>query len=351
MDYHYPVMLKEVEKYVSIQIDKFHSPWGEWITIFDWTLGHAGHLINLLQLFPDTISKYISTDADKRMFDVAIERIILDAEDKWKWYKKVERVSSIWNKVELWEKIKLYNCSYIRLWEISQELWIQYDIVFLDLGVNLWHFKQHERGFSIKGEGDLDMRYDAKEIELKSDGDTMAEIEHWTLNIEHSELTAADVLNTYSEKQLIDMFVLNSEISLPTSMKIAEEIVRMRKNKLRKTSTELNKLTMKLNYSARVAAIVFQALRIEVNQEFQNIKSCIQTCSKVMKPGGILMVLSYHSGEDRIVKEMMKWMKESCIGEIVTKNAIPPTYQETMKNKPSRSARLRVFRYTWKQEQ
>jgi len=119
-------------------------------------------------------------------------------------------------------------------------------------------------------------------------------------------MTAADILNTYSEKQLIDMFVLNSEISVATSTKIAEEIVRMRKNKLWKTSTELNKLTMKLNYSARVAAIVFQALRIEVNKEFQNIKSCIQTCEQVMKPGGILMVLSYHSAEDRIIKEMMK---------------------------------------------
>jgi 16S rRNA (cytosine1402-N4)-methyltransferase len=163
---------------------------------------------------------------------------------------------------------------------------------------------------------------------------------------EYPDITAADVLNTYTEKQLIDMFVLNSEISVPTSTKIAEEVVRMRKNKLRQTSTELNKLTMKLNYSARVAAIVFQALRIEVNQEFQNIKLCIDECQKCVKDGGILMILSYHSGEDRIVKEVMKRMKEEGIGEIVTKNAIPPSYHEVVKNKPSRSARLRVFRYT-----
>ena len=142
------------------------------------------------------------------------------------------------------------------------------------------------------------------------------------------------------------MFVLNSEISLPTSQKIAAEIVRMRKNRPFETSTELNNLTKKLEYSARVAAIVFQAIRIEVNQEFQNIKYLMEHCYKYMNPGGILVVLSYHSGEDRIVKEMMKKLKEEGRGEIVTKHAIPPTYQETQRNKPSRSARMRVFKFS-----
>lgn len=136
-----------------------------------------------------------------------------------------------------------------------------------------------------------------------------AKQDHATENQELG-LTAADILNTYTEKQLIDMFVLNSEISLPTSTKLAEEIVRMRKNKPRKTSTELNKLTMKLNYSARVAAIVFQALRIEVNQEFQNIKSAIEKSLECLNPGGIVMILSYHSAEDRIVKDLFKGYKD-----------------------------------------
>lgn len=347
MDYHYPVMLKEVEKYVALQIER--NWW--WVTMFDGTLWHAGHLIDLLTMYPDWISQYIATDADKRMFDVAKERIVNEVV-QWKLTNVLN--NNIEDKdwfVRIWDKIQLYNSSYIRLWEIAKDLWMGYDIVFLDLGVNLWHFKQHERGFSIKWEGELDMRYNTDAKVLNSEEAKMQEIEDWRLKNENSELTAADILNTYSEKQLIDMFVLNSEISLPTSTKIAEEVVRMRKNKPWQTSTELNKLTMKLNYSARVAAIVFQALRIEVNQEFQNIKLCIDICQNCMKDGGILMILSYHSGEDRIVKEVMKRMKEESIGEIVTKNAIPPSYHEVVKNKPSRSARLRVFRYTWKQGQ
>lgn len=345
MDYHYPVMLKEVEKYVSLQIER--NWW--WISMFDGTLGHAGHLIDLLTMFPDGISQYIATDADKRMFDVAMERIINEVA-QWKLTNVLK--NNIEDKgwfIRIWDKIQLYNSSYIRLWEIAKDLWTGYDIVFLDLGVNLRHFKQHERGFSIKWEGELDMRYNANDKDNHSNTeDVMVD---WGAKIGELWLTAADVLNTYTEKQLIDMFVLNSEISVPTSTKIAEEVVRMRKNKPWQTSTELNKLTMKLNYSARVAAIVFQALRIEVNQEFQNIKLCIDTCQNCMKDGGILMILSYHSGEDRIVKEVMKRMKEEGIGDIVTKNAIPPSYHEVVKNKPSRSARLRVFRYTWKQGQ
>lgn len=345
MDYHYPVMLKEVEKYVALQIERN----GWWLTIFDGTLGHAGHLIDLMTMFSDSISQYIATDADKRMYEVAKERImneVLQSKLTTELNNNIE-VSDWCSKI--WDKIMLYNCSYVRLWHIAKELWITYDVVFLDLGVNLRHFKQHERGFSIKWEGDLDMRYNQNGEKIEKNWEKLRKFENGSEN--YPDVTAADILNTYSEKQLIDMFVLNSEISLPTSTKIAEEVVRMRKNKPWQTSTELNKLTMKLQYSARVAAIVFQALRIEVNQEFQNIKLCIDSCKNHMKDGGILMILSYHSGEDRIVKELMKKMKEDGIGEIVTKNAIPPSYQETIKNKPSRSARLRVFRYTWKQEQ
>lgn len=130
-----------------------------------------------------------------------------------------------------------------------------------------------------------------------------------------------------------------------TSNKIAAEIVRMRKNRLFETSTQLNNLTKKLEYSARVAAIVFQAIRIEVNQEFQNIKYIMDHCHESMNPDGILVILSYHSGEDRIVKEVMKKLKEEGRGNILTKHAIPPTYKETQYNKPSRSAKMRVFQF------
>lgn len=315
MDYHHPVMLKEVDAFIKKQIEYKKSQWADAsLIIFDGTLGHAGHLIYLFKTYPEDIKLYVATDADANMYAVAEERI------KEEWWIEDSRVS-------------LFNCSYVRLWEISKNIWKKYDVVFLDLWVNLRHFKQHERGFSIKWEGNLDMRYNND-----PESDSKAENNDFTP-------TAADVLNTYTEKQIVDMFVLNSEISMPTSTKIAAEIVRMRKDKPWETSTQLNNLTIKLWYSARVAAIVFQALRIEVNQEFQNIKKCIELCSECMNPGGILMVLSYHSSEDRIVKEMLKDLKEKGIWDNLTKHALPPSYQETIKNKPSRSARLRVFRF------
>lgn len=319
MDFHYPVMVKEVGEIIIKSLHLKIQNW-EKIAIFDGTLGHGWHVIYLHNLIWGHIWLYIATDADKHMYDVAKARIDVELTQ--------ERVKNI----------RLYNCSYTELEATSKELNTKYDVVFLDLGVNLWHFKQHERGFSIKGEGLLDMRYNTNSQLPIANSQLIWDIKNW-------ELTGADIINTYSEQQLIDMFVLNSEISLPTSQKIAAEIVRMRKNRLFETSTQLNNLTKKLEYSARVAAIVFQAIRIEVNQEFQNIKYIIESCERCMNPGGILVILSYHSGEDRIVKEMMKKLKEDAKWDIVTKHAVPPTYQETQRNKPSRSARMRVFKF------
>lgn len=99
-----------------------------------------------------------------------------------------------------------------------------------------------------------------------------------------SLMTAKEILATYSYEQLVEMFTLNSEISLPTSSSIAQEIVRIRDARPWITTTQLNNLTKKLNYSARVAAIVFQALRIEVNKEFDSLTRAIVTTSVCVNP-------------------------------------------------------------------
>jgi|GEM_PF-2026060 len=158
--------------------------------------------------------------------------------------------------------------------------------------------------------------------------------------------TAADIVNTYDEQQLIDIFVQNSEITFETSKKVAQAIISFRKNKLFSTTEELNMLIKKIGYSARVAAIVFQAIRIEVNKEFSNIKYVLENAHTFMNPGGILVILSYHSGEDRIVKEMMKRLQDEQRGTILTKHTQKPSFHEVSKNKPSRSAQLRVFKYS-----
>lgn len=157
--------------------------------------------------------------------------------------------------------------------------------------------------------------------------------------------TAAELVNTYSEQELIDIFVQNSEITFDTSKKVAQAIISFRKNKPFSMTEELNMLIKKIGYSARVAAIVFQAIRIEINKEFSNIRYVLDTAHKSMNPGGILIILSYHSGEDRIVKDVMKKMQDEQRGTILTKHTQKPSFHEISKNKPSRSAQLRVFKY------
>lgn len=308
MKFHHPVMTKEVSFFIQKLLETQKSP----LTIFDWTLGHGGHVLNLFETLGKDIWTYVATDLDSSMFTTAQERLSTTLASEYQ------------------SHLKLYNTSYINFENISKELGKKYDVFFLDLGVNLWHFIQHERGFSIKWDGILDMRYNQSSESISKKGKIV---------------TAADVLNNYTELQLIDMFVLNSEISLGTSKKIAHEIVNVRVKNPFETTTQLNDLTKKLNYSARVAAIVFQAVRIEINQEFQNIKQVMENCYKSMNSGGILIILSYHSGEDRIVKEYMKNMLALGQWTILTKHALSPTYKEVQGNKPSRSAKMRVFKF------
>ncbi|HMY80887.1 MAG TPA: 16S rRNA (cytosine(1402)-N(4))-methyltransferase RsmH [Candidatus Absconditabacterales bacterium] len=301
MERHYPVMLSEVLTFVK-QYCSLHEVDHNSLIIFDGTLGHAGHLIALMKEIGHLIRWYIATDVDKQMISQAQEAIN-------------QSLSA-----DLQSKIIIKHGSYDQALSIAQELGIEYDVFFLDLGVNLWHFKLSERGFSIKGEGCLDMRYD-------QDSDVP---------------TGAYILNTYSTNQLIDMFVINSEISYPTSNRLAQEIVHRRSERLWEHSTQLNDLTKELGYSAKVAAIVFQAIRIQVNSEFNRIRSALGSVPSAMKTDGIMMILSYHSSEDRIVKQCGKELEIRGIIDRLTKHALPPTYRETQYNKPSRSAKLRV---------
>ena len=119
-------------------------------------------------------------------------------------------------------------------------------------------------------------------------------------------MSAQSIVNTYDRDQLIRMFTINSEISMATSSCIADEIIRQRTHTPFVTTSQLNDLTKKLNYSARVAAIVFQALRIEVNREFDSLSHTLASAVDCMSPSSSIIVLSYHSIEDRIVKYAFK---------------------------------------------
>lgn len=209
----------------------------------------------------------------------------------------------------------------------------QVDSVLADLGVSSHHFDAPERGFSFRFENDLlDMRMN-----------TLA------------RRTAADVLNTYSEEKLADVFYYYGELKVARG--IATAIVKRRVDNPYKTIGDLlGTLTVftKREKEKKMLAQAFQALRIEVNQEMDSLKEMLLQAQEVLKPGGRLVVITYHSLEDRLVKNFLKTgnfeghQDKDFFGNVnspfspVNNKVIVPSVEEESLNPRSRSAKLRI---------
>lgn len=206
--------------------------------------------------------------------------------------------------------------------------------ILADLGVSSHHFDDEQRGFSFRFEdGDLDMRMNQK-----------------------SRLTAAKMLNDYTEEAIADVLYLYGE--LKQSRQIAASIVRRRKEKsFRKIKDLLEVLdffTGKGVKDKKILAQAFQALRIEVNQEMQTLKDMLMQAQEVLVSGGRLSVITYHSLEDRLVKNFFKTgnfegtVEKDFYGNIqapftlVNNKVIVPSAEEQARNPRSRSAKLRI---------
>ena len=208
----------------------------------------------------------------------------------------------------------------------------QIDGLLADLGVSSHHFDDETRGFSFRFDAPLDMRMN------KRDGKT-----------------AADVLNDYSEEQLSDIFYIYGE--LKNARRIAAAIVQARSEKRLETTGDLMKTTEKCFQREREKkemAKMFQALRIEVNHEMDALKDMLYAACDLLREGGHLSVITYHSLEDRMVKNMMKagnvegkveqdffGRTESPLRQIGSK-VIVPSDEEQQRNPRSRSAKLRI---------
>lgn len=216
--------------------------------------------------------------------------------------------------------------------------WMRYyeveglDGVLADLGVSSHHFDDSERGFSFRFEGKLDMRMNQR-----------------------AGKTAADVVNTYDEKQLADILYLYGE--LKQSRKIASAIVKARAQKKIETIGEFLEVVkpfFKNEREKKDMAKVFQALRIEVNHEMDALRDMLNAATELLKPGGRLVVITYHSLEDRIVKNLMKtgnvegkedkdfFGKVNTPFRLVNRQVIVPSDEEQEVNPRSRSAKLRI---------
>ncbi len=216
--------------------------------------------------------------------------------------------------------------------------WMRYygvdhiDGLLADLGVSSHHFDDESRGFSFRFDAPLDMRMN------KRDG-----------------TTAADVVNTYDEERLADIFYLYGE--LKNSRKIAAALVKARAaHKIETTQDFISAVEslFRREREKKDMAKLFQALRIEVNNEMTALKEMLRSATELLRPSGRLSVITYHSLEDRIVKNVMKTgnpegkMKQDFFGRIETpftlinNKVITPDDEELANNPRSRSAKLRI---------
>ncbi|MBQ9077285.1 MAG: 16S rRNA (cytosine(1402)-N(4))-methyltransferase RsmH [Muribaculaceae bacterium] len=206
------------------------------------------------------------------------------------------------------------------------------DGVLADLGVSFHHFDDKDRGFSFRWEGALDMRMNQR-----------------------SQLTAAKVLAEYSEKQIADVLYLYGE--LKNARRLASAIVKARDESPVDTVERLLAVVRPFvnpKQEKKELAQVFQALRIEVNGEIDALKSFLQQALKVLKPGGRMVVITYHSLEDRLVKNFMRSgnmqgeVEKDFFGRVMsplkllTSKPIVPSDEEIERNPRSRSAKLRI---------
>lgn len=207
------------------------------------------------------------------------------------------------------------------------------DGLLADLGVSSHHFDDEERGFSFRFDGDLDMRMNQR-----------------------AGRTAADIVNNYSESALADLFYLYGE--LKNSRRLAAALVKARQIKPIRTIADfleiIRPLAGKKEKEKRYLAQVFQALRIEVNNEMRALREMLQQTLSVLRPGGRLVVITYHSLEDRLVKNFLKTgnFEGECVQDfygniqspfrLINTKVIVPTADETERNPRARSAKLRI---------
>ena len=278
------------------------------------TLGGGGHSELILKRISPN-GRLISFDVDEDAISAASERL--------KDYKNLTIVKN----------------SYTNIKKVLHDLGIEKITggVLFDLGASYHQFNKAERGFSFSKPAPLDMRFN-----------------------QDADFSAYDVVNTYSEDDLVRIFSEYGEERF--SKRIAKAIVEQRKTKKLETTTELADLitncTPKVKSSIHPATRVFQAIRIEVNHELQNVKNTLNDVLDLLDIGAIISVISFHSLEDRIVKHLFKYHSQRCHCEknqmictcppprleLVNKKPLMATEEEISENPPSRSAKLRVAR-------
>lgn len=300
--YHIPVLLKE-----SIEGLNLH-PSGVYI---DVTFGGGGHSQEILRQLEGESRLYSfdqDADAEENISKMGLTK---EQENRFHFVRSNFRYLKNW--------MQYYDIEHI-------------DGLLADLGVSSHHFDDESRGFSFRFDAPLDMRMNRR-----------------------ARYTAADILNQYSEEKIADIIYLYGEIK--QSRRIASAIVKARNQKPLTTTNELLKIIEPFFQRAREKkemAKLFQALRIEVNHEMDALRDMLLSATELLKPGGRLSVITYHSLEDRMVKNIMKSgnvegrVKQDFYGRretpfrLVNNKVITASTEEQEYNPRSRSAKLRI---------
>jgi len=305
---HIPVLLKEVLYYLNLKQGDI---------IFDGTLGGAGHTVEIIKAIAPT-GKVIGVDLHCQTLSTA--------------------ASSLKN---FSENVFLVNDNFANIRKILKRINIKsIDGMLLDLGLSSFLIEKSKRGFSYLKNEKLDMRF--------GDSDNM---------------NASDVVNKYSQGKLIEIFRKYGEERWSRS--IAKNIVNYRKSSDIKTTGELVEIIKysiprKFKHKRRghPAKRIFQAIRMEVNKELDNLKMAIEDGFEMLRSGGRMVIISYHSLEDRMVKSSFLEYEGKCIcppdfpvcrcgrkkrAEIITKKVVRPGIEEIRSNPRSKNARLRVL--------
>ncbi|MGE5499956.1 MAG: 16S rRNA (cytosine(1402)-N(4))-methyltransferase RsmH [Syntrophothermus sp.] len=300
--HHTPVLLKESVGYLIERTDGSY---------FDGTIGFGGHSAEFLKhLSPD--AKLVATEVDQNAYTFCKDKFSEDS------------------------RLRLYNTNFSQINIVSKIEFINgYDGIFADLGVSSFQLDNPESGFTYRSEAPLDLRLDKTR-----------------------PLSAADVVNDFREEELASIFFELGEEK--NSRRIARSICQRREVKKIKTTSDIVSLVAEIvpeHFVVKSLSRIFQALRIYVNDELGVLKEFLNKSVDLLAPDGNIVILTYHSLEDRIVKEVFKHESLSCVCppafpvcvcgkvkrlQILNRKPVTPDDEELKMNPRSRSAKLRA---------
>lgn len=265
--------------------------------VIDATLDGAGHALMMLEAMEGN-GRLLGIEKDPEMVKIAHQRL-----------KNFEN------------NIRIATDSFEHIDTIARnEGFLEADLIFFDLGVSSFHFDRSERGFSFLHDAPLDMRLSPRQ-----------------------EISAAHIISSYPQDQLEKIFYEFGDER--NARRIAHAIVQARKKQRIITTGQLADIIMQIiprRGRIHPATKTFQALRIAVNDEMGTLERTLPKALQILRPGGRLLVISFHSKEDRIVKHFLQSMVREGRVELMVKKPIIPSRQEVIHNPRSRSAKLRI---------